>query len=131
MASAKQRNNAGVRPWTITPRDVEDFRRAMELRADPAHADEYRALSDRLYFSFDCRLWIDDILDIEDWRPPAAHDLPEYERAYAIRQALEEASGIHKPQDAAGRPVGSLDADRLSDSQGKRATEALKRSRAG
>src|SRR4051812_27370156 len=105
MATAKQRTGS-VRPWTITAQNVADFKRGMELRGDEAQREEYLAINSRLSLSLGCLLWIDDILRIDEWRPPAdGHDLPEYERSYAIRQALEEASGIRKPLGAAGRPA--------------------------
>jgi hypothetical protein len=109
-------STSNVRPWRITPENVADFRRAMELQGDghtdPVHCDEYREIGERLFRSFDCLLWIDDILLIEEWRPPADYDLPEYERAYAIRKALEKAAGLQKPHK---RPVVRSPAKRVSD----------------
>lgn len=131
LVGIKQRPGAGagsVRPWTITAENIEDFRRALELQDDEARREEYLKIADRLYFWFDCKPWIDSILRIEDWRPPADHDLAEYERAYAIRRALEAASGIRKPQKRGRRPVVSPSGRGLSDSQKatKRTVEALK-----
>jgi hypothetical protein len=87
-----------AKDWTVRAQDIEDFRRAMEIRGDETRREEYSAIRTRLFFSFSQKLWITDVLDIDGWSPPGQeYDRPDYQRAYDIRQALEKAAGLQKP----------------------------------
>jgi hypothetical protein len=87
-----------AKDWTISQQDIEDFRRAMEIRGDETRREEYSAIRTRLFFSFSQKLWITDLCDIDGWSPPGQeYDLADYQRAYDIRKALERAASLQKP----------------------------------